>query len=158
MNIKFNRFLTVIIIILICVISYLYFYKQKQSEFEIPEFDKNAISEKLEVPESLNLNSFKVSDGYEFQICSNLKLGENNELPIYFYSKETNDVYIKIKVYDKESNKCLLETGIIKPGQSLRNIYFNQNVKNKEVLIKVLSYNPSNYYSRGTVKLNAKIQ
>ena len=127
-------------------------------EFVKPEFDKNAkpISN-IEIDEKLQYAEINVEDGYNVGICNNLIMDKEENILIYFSSLKDNNVYLKLRIYDKEQ-KILKETGLIKPGQQIEKIKI-ENLKNdKDVVIKIMSYDPETYYSKGTVSINTKIK
>lgn len=157
MNNRYNKFLLLVIIVLAVIIAVLVLKDKKISEFKKPEFEEYAVNGRLENISKDEINSIKIDEKYIFELTSKLILEKNNELPIYLYSNENNDVYIKLEVYDKEG-KCILKTGVIKPDQTLKSIYFDNINDDDEFIFKIKSYDSTSYYSRGVVKLKAKVQ
>lgn len=128
-----------------------------KKEFVKPEFDNKAIEIiNTEVSKELQYAEINVEQGYVVGICNNLILDKYKNVLIYFTSSKENNVYLKLRIYDKEGN-ILKETGLIKPGQQLEKITIENLEEDKDVIIKIMSYDPETYYSRGTVSLNTKI-
>lgn len=127
-------------------------------EFIKPEFDKNAkpISN-IEIDEKLQYAEINVEAGYNVGICNNLILDNEKNILIHFSSLKDNRIYLKLRIYDKEQN-VLKETGLIKPGEQIEKIKIENLKEDKDVIIKIMSYDPETYYSRGTVSLNTKIK
>lgn len=133
-------------------------WTSKRKQFIKPEFDDNAnpISNN-EVDKKLQYAEINVEEGYIVGICNNLILDKNDNTLIYFTSLKDNDVYLKLRIYDKKEN-ILKETGLIKPGEQIEKIKIENLKEEKDVIIKIMSYDPETYYSRGTVSLNTKIK
>lgn len=146
--------ITILIIILTIIIAV---STSSKEEFIKPEFDKNAISIlENEIDEKLQYAEINVADGYVVGICNNLILDEENNIKIHFSSLKENNVYVKLRIYDKQNN-ILKETGLIKPGEQIEKIKIENLKQSKEVIIKIMSYDPKTYYSKGTFSLNTKI-
>lgn len=146
--------ITVILVVLTIIIAV---RTSSKEEFIKPEFDKNAINIlDNAINENLQYAEINVAEGYVVGICNNLILDEDNNIKIYFRSLAENNVLVKLRVYDKQNN-ILSETGLIKPGEQIEKIKIDDLNQSKEVIIKIMSYDPETYYSKGTVSLNTKI-
>jgi len=147
--------LTVIIVIFTIVIAV---KTSEVKKFIKPEFDNSAkpISN-IEIDEKLQYAEINVEAGYNVGICNNLILDNEENILIYFSSLKDNNVYLKLRIYDKEQN-VLKETGLIKPGEQIEKLKIGNLKEDKDVIIKIMSYDPETYYSKGTVSLNTKIK
>ncbi len=146
--------ITILIIILTIIIAVM---TSSKKEFKKPQFDKNAINIlDTKIDGKLQYAEINVAEGYVVGICNNLILDEENNIKIYFRSLEENNVFVKLRIYEKDEN-VLSETGLIKPGEQIENIKVENLKQSKEVIIKIMSYDPKTYYSKGTVSLNSKI-
>lgn len=146
--------ITVVIVILTIIISV---KTSSEEEFIKPNFDKNAINiSENYIDEKLQYAEINVAEGYVIGICNNLILDEESNIKIYFTSLKENNVLVKLRIYDKQNN-ILQETGLIKPGEQIEKIKIDNLKQSKEVIIKIMSYDPETYYSKGSVALNTQI-
>lgn len=156
-----NKGIVILIVITIVLIAFTItvgIWTSSRREFVKPEFDDNAkpISN-IEIDEKLQYAEINVEVGYNVGICNNLIMDNEENILIYFSSLKDNNVYLKLRIYDKEQ-KMLKETGLIKPGEQIEKLKIENLKEDKEVIIKIMSYDPETYYSRGTVSLNTKIK
>ena len=154
---KDKKFLALIIvlIILISTIVYLVFNIKSKSTFSKPSFELNASTE---IPNNIDYESsiIKVKEGYSIYINGIPKI-EKNYLNINFISIEDNNVWIKIRVLDEEEN-IIGESGLIKPGEYLKNIKLNKKLKEEQnITYKIIGYEINSYMSAGTIELNTKV-
>lgn len=150
--------LSIIAIVLIIITIIISVWASKREEFIKPEFDINAKSlTNIEIDEKLQYAEISVEEGYVVGICNNLVLDKEENILIYFRSLNDNNVYLKLRIYDKKGN-MLKETGLIKQGEQIEKIKMDNLKEETDVIIKIMSYDPETYYSRGTVALNAKIK
>lgn len=121
-----------------------------QGSFEAPEFDPSAVSGTPEsVDENSRYNSLNLGDAYTVSMCSILTLN-NGSVDLYFTSPEVNTVWLSASIYDKQGN-LLGETGLIKPGEYVKSVKLSTPpTASTEVVLKIRSYEPETYYSRGT--------
>lgn len=147
--------ITVIIVIFTIVVGIKISSKE---EFLKPKFDINSkpISNS-KIEEKLQYAEINVEEGYIVGICNNLVLDKENKVLMYFSSLNNNSVYLKLRIYDKKGN-ILEETGLIKPGYQIEKIRMDNLKEDKDVIIKIMSYDPETYYSKGTISLNTRIK
>lgn len=119
------------------------------SEFEAPPFDGSAL---LGVPEEAialgNYRSVDVNGNYSFSICGAPAYKDGNLLP-YFASHGENEVWLLLKVYDADGTE-LGKSGLVRPGEYVTSIALSRTPTGHAVTVKVLSYEPDTYFSRGT--------
>ncbi len=155
---KYIVILTIISVVLIITTIIIAQVTGSRKEFVKPEFDSNAINITNEkIPEELQYAEINVEEGYKVGVCNNLVLDESNNIKIYFRSLKENNVYVKLRIYDKEE-RVLAETGLIKSGEEIEKIKVENLKDDTNVIVKIMSYEPDTYYSRGTVTLNTKIK
>lgn len=155
---KYIVILSIIAVVLIIMTIIIAQATGSKKEFLKPEFDKNATNITNEkIAEELQYAEINVEEGYIVGLCNNLVLDSSDNIKIYFTSLKENTVYVKLRIYDK-NEKLITETGLLKPDQQIEKIKVENIKENKDVTIKIMSYDPETYYSRGTVTLNTKIK
>ena len=96
-------------------------------------------------------------EGYNIYIDANPKINNNNKLTINFISLKENNVWIKIRVLNT-NKKIVAESGLIKPGEYLKNIKLNKKLNsNDNITYEIIGYEIETYLSAGTVKLKTKV-
>lgn len=133
----------------------------RKSQFHAPEFDPAAIQGVPEnLPENVGYSTFNVSGIFDLGICGVL-YNENGKSEVDLTNISTNDVWLSILLTDSEGN-YLGETGIVKPGEYVKYITIDSSKlpsgSETDVNMKVRSYEPETYYSKGSVNLNVTIQ
>lgn len=145
---------TVLAIFLVIIIVLSVSIKEKET-FKKPELDKNI----SKVPETLEYEKsvLNISDGYSIYISPNPKVFEDDCLKIDLVSIRSNEVYIKVRILDKEGN-IIGETGLLKAGDYLEKVELNRKIETNEKLIyKIMGYEVDTYMSAGSVSLNTKV-
>lgn len=92
---------------------------------------------------------------YKIGLCGLFLINSENKADIYFTNPSVNDVWLKLRIYSESDPKDIVcETGLIKPGELLKTVEFNRLLVDGEpIIVKVMSYDPSNYYSRGAFSM-----
>ena len=139
------------VILLLLSINY---YKDKSS-YTKPDFDSKAITGVPSLTEEDDYKELSPEGLYNIYLSSTPNL-ISNKLYLYFTNDESNNVYLKVKIY--KENKLVGESGLVKPGEYIKYINVKNITKNDEIIIKVLSYNKDSYYSEGTLELNMEIK
>ncbi len=151
---KVTMVLSVILLILIIIIVLLIINIKNKSTFKKPDFDKNAIET---IPTSLDYQSkiINVTDNYSLYIEPSPTI-KDNDLKINLISLETNNILIKVRVLNND--KVVAETGLIKPGQYLKNVKLKKKINvDDEIIYVIMGYEPDTYLSAGSIKLNTRI-
>ena len=141
--------------ILILVISFLLISINNKETFKKPAFDDKA----TEIPKDLNYEKsvLNILDGYSLYISPSPKLVDSNYLKIDLVSLSTNEVYIKVRILDRDKN-IIGETGLLKEGNYLEKVKIRGNVKvGESITYKIMGYDKDNYTSAGSVSLNTRI-
>ena len=131
--------------------------KHKTAEFTPPPFDAAAIAGVPEVPESLGyISPYQEGMGYRFSVCGNVVM-EGNNAAIYLTNPAENKVWLKLQVLD-ESNNILGETGLIRPGEYVKDVELTENLTaGTKIKLKIMGYEPETYFSAGSATLNTAI-
>ena len=130
-----------IIALIICVISFVGFILalnsyNKSKEFVKPEFEKNVIEGMPSLSKEEGFDEFEVSEDYIIYMTGETKLSDN-KLTVYFTSKKTNNVYVKLRVLKEE--KVVGETGLLKPGEYIKEVKLNKSLqKDDKITLKVM--------------------
>ena len=127
----------------------------QQPAFVPPPFDTAAVNGAPEVPDGLGYRVMDAKGVYSFGVCGELKLN-GAATDVWFTSPETNTVWLKLRVMDTAGN-ILGETGLIKPGQYVQTVALQGDCTvGMAVTVKIMSYAPETYYSRGEVTVNTQ--
>lgn len=125
----------------------------REESFIPPELEKNVEAGiPVHIDESLDYRELNVSDELTISLCGNLAVNQDY-VDIYFTSNKENKVLSKIKLLD-EDGTLIGESGLIKPDEYLKSIQLIETPKeSKNVIAKVLTYEPDTFYSEGTVNV-----
>jgi len=125
----------------------------KTAEFVKPAFEPNAENGLPEVPEGSGYGEvWQEGMAYRFSLCGNVRM-EGTSAVIYFTNPAENDVWLKLRFLD-ERGGVRGETGILRPGEYVRSAELSDEIPTgTELTMKVMSYEPETYISRGTVTL-----
>ena len=128
--------------------------------FVPPSFDENAvIGDPADIEDAIKLGYSEMYDpaqmSYKGALCGMFIVNENNEADIYFANPEVNPVWVKLRVYAPDTNgEIVCETGLIRPGEYIKTVKFNREIKSGEKLTaKVMGYVPDTYMSAGSFSL-----
>lgn len=160
-----NNKIVIPVLSVVCIISFCFMVfvlcrtTSSNTEFTPPDFDENAAIGVPEVPEEYGWSEI-YQDGISFKvgICKAIIANNNGQSDVYLYNNENNNVWLKLRIFD-DNGKMLSESGLIKPGEYVKTIKFNEPVNNgQKVKLKIMSYQPKTYYSEGSIILNTNIQ
>ena len=92
---------------------------------------------------------------YKVGFCGYFLINSENKADIYFTNPDVNTLWLKLRIYSKENpNDIVCETGLLRPGETLKTVQFNRPIADEEELIvKVMSYVPETYYSGGVIHM-----
>ena len=142
----------IVMIVALCIPK-----KQPEFVFTPPPFDENAVTGTPTVPENMGY-SFLYQDGMSFKVglCGKINIVKHTA-EVYFTNVSENTVWLKARFYDSKGN-ILGESGLIKPGEYLKSIELNSDIKETDtVKLKIMSYEPETYNSVGAITLTPKI-
>ena len=153
------------IVLIICVENYNKAPDAEPLPFVPPSFDEGAV---MGDPKDLGIGEKEgysvISDPtkipYSAGMCGIFDVNENGEADIYFHNPETNNVWLKIRVYGTDPKTDIVaETGLIKPGEYIKTITFRREiVKGEDLTAKVMSYVPEEYTSAGSFNLKPYVK
>lgn len=128
----------------------------KTEKFVPPPFEASASTGTPEVPEDLGWQEMD-AQAYKFSICG-VFTPQNGSADIWLTNPKNNKVWMKVRVLDMDGN-TLGETGLIKPGEYVRNVKLETEPKaDDNIQLKIMAYEPDTYYSAGTVSLNTTVK
>ena len=151
---------SLIIALIICILSIGSFILalnsyNKSKDFLKPEFEKNVKEGIPALSKEDGFEEFEVAEDYIIYMTGETKL-EDNKLLVYFTSKKTNNVYVKLRILKDE--KIVGETGLLKPGEYIKEVKLDKSLKKDDkITLKVMGYEPETYYSAGSISLNTKV-
>lgn len=129
--------------------------EETPAQFVPPPFDASAVVGTPAIAEGEK--GYGVLDArgvYSVGVCGEIVVQEG-KADIWFTSPAENTVWLKLRVLNKQTGEILGETGLIKPGEYVQSISFIKSpAKGSEISLRVMSYEPETYYSRGEVTLN----
>lgn len=128
--------------------------EEEKPQFVPPAFDATAVQGAHDVQEGQRGYSVLDARGvYKVGICGMIVV-EENKAEVWFTNDAENNVWLKLRVQDKSGN-ILGETGIVKPGEYVKEISFTTApAAGDAIVLRVMSYEPETYYSKGEVTLN----
>ncbi len=131
--------------------------KVEQAPFTPPPFEENAVMGEPTVPEGLGWSQlYQTGMSFRAWLCGNLTV-EGNEGTVYLYNPSENEAWLKMRLYDEAGN-LLAESGLLKPGEHLPTLHFDEPpAGGTTVIIKLMAYEPETYHSLGAVSLQTKI-
>lgn len=123
-------------------------------EFTPPPFEQTAESGTPEVPEGigyqeLDVQVFRV--GLTGEVCI-----RDGGAEVWFTNPRSNPVWLKLRVLDEEG-QILGQTGILKPGEYVRQVALTETEPGTAVVLKVMAYEPDTYHSAGSLTLHTYI-
>lgn len=128
--------------------------EQIQAEFSPPPFDPNACAG-VPSPVGAGRREFD-AEVFRVSICGEIK-PVGNVADIWLTNPESNTVWMKLRVLDKDGN-MLGETGLIKPGEYLKGVCLSKvPVVGTPIVLKVMTYEPETYHSAGSISINTAI-
>ena len=129
--------------------------KQIHHEFTPPPFDPYARAGTPDVSEDMGWNEFD-ADFFLVSVCSKIR-PSGNTADVWLTNPKTNDVWMKLRVLDLDGN-LLGETGLIKPGEYLKEIQLNNlPAAGTPIVLKIMTYEPETYHSTGSISINTAI-
>lgn len=144
-----------ILVVLVGVIVALLAVDKNKGTFKKPDFDSGVV----EIPDNLEYEDkvLSVVSGYSVYISHEPKIVDDNYLKIDLVAPPTNNIYIKVRLLDKDKN-IVGETGLLKAGEYLEKVKLDKNVKAKDnITYKIMGYEKNSYMSAGSVALNTRI-
>lgn len=130
--------------------------KQIQMEFTPPPFEESAEKGIPSVPKNLGWSELDAKV-FKASICGAVCVREQ-KAEVWFTNPSENSVWLKLRVFD-EKNSIIGETGIIRPGEYVKNVSLNEKVfEGMPIVLKIMSYEPETYCSEGAVSLGTKIK
>lgn len=147
--------LCVISLIIMCVTLLFEKHNFQQNTFIPPLFEEKAI---CGTPSDINRDDWRQFDAqvYKFSICTSITV-VGKKADIWLTNPQENLVWIKMRVLDESGNK-LGETGLLRPGEYVQAVSFDEVPKdNTNIVLKLMAYEPETYYSTGSVQINTTI-
>lgn len=130
---------------------------QISPEFSAPAFDSNAVILSTDdIPQAAEYKSLTIKDGFKISMSSVVTIN-GNTADIYFTSDIGNTAWLKIEVLSADGKTSFGESGLLKQGETLKQLKLNSNPNGNELVIKILSYEPDTYYSLGTATVKVEI-
>ena len=118
------------------------------NDFETPPFEENALSgAPAEAADMPDYREITVEGSYTFALRGAPVL-DGDRLLLYFTSHKDNDAWLLIRVYDMDGTQ-LGTSGLLRAGKYVEAVTLSAPPAGETVRVKVLSYEPGTYYSKG---------
>ena len=157
------RILTVIFAAVLCLATVTFHVSQKTQtatgRFRVPARETEMIQgNPQQIEEKLHYQTVDLAEGFKIALCGRPQIGNDRELVLYLTSMKENDVWIRAVVYNEQKQQ-LGSTGVLYPGEWVENIPLDTPVENGQtVIIKIISYQPETYYSKGSADIKVNVQ
>lgn len=93
---------------------------------------------------------------YKAFVCGKV-IVKNSSADLYFTSDKSNTDLLKLRILDADGN-IVSETGLIEPGQYVKSVKFNKDLKDGDIIqLKIMGYEKDTYISDGSVTLNTTV-
>ena len=144
----------VIVAVIIAVNIFALNENSQNAEFVPPKFDSEAAEGVPSVPDGMGyLEVYKEGMSFNAFVCGEVNV-VNGKADVYFTNPQKNTLWMKLRVFDEKGN-VIAETGLIKPNEYLKTISFEKiPANNSKITMKIMTYEPTTYYSGGAVSLN----
>lgn len=139
-------------ILFTCYYKYIY-----QHQFTPPAFSEHSC--KIDSEPDKNFYGYQVikTENFQVGICGQVILTESMNAQIYFTNVEENSVWLRLLILDMENN-TVGDSGVIKPGERVKTVELVNDVNiGDEITLRILAYEPSTYYSEGSLNLKTQI-
>ena len=151
-------FCLLLALLMLCSIGFVACDEEEQEppKFVPPPFDPGAVVGTPDLPnaEELGYSELDAKGVYQFAICGAIYVVDG-KADVWLTNPEKNNVWLKVRVYDKNTGAILGETGLIKPGEYVQTLTFTTAPeRGTAISLRIMSYEPETYYSRGEVSLN----
>lgn len=142
-----------LLIAMVVVLFYSALSKRFQEEaFSVPKFHENASNIEDDFVELETYGILMVQEGYQIGICGQPNY-QDGKIAVGFTNCTENSVWMQLCILNKK-RELLYQTGLIRPGEWIKEIDVGDSVKNnQEVILQICGYEPESYYSVGEVCL-----
>lgn len=139
------------VLVTVCVLFALR-SKPIRQDFTPPPFEPQALTGiPPEMESEASYGRMTVNPGFSFCLCAKPTLTDH-ALSLYVTAPEDNTVWILARIYD-EAGILLGQSGLLRPGEYCEAIALSAIPPQGATLtVKVLSYEPDTYYSRGSAQ------
>ena len=127
---------------------------QKAAEFTPPPFEPAAEYGMPDVPEGLGYQELDVQV-YRVWLCGEVHV-RDSAAQVWFANPESNTLWLKLRVLDEEG-RILGQTGILRPGEYVRQVVLSETGQGTAVTLKVMAYEPDTYHSAGALVFHTRI-
>ena len=123
--------------------------------FTPPPFDPAAEAGTPAVPDGLGYRTLDAG-AFRVALCGEI-VTEGSDATVYLTNPPDGDAWLKVRILN-EKGEILGESGLIRPGEYVRNIRLNQlAAPGTPIVLKVMAYEPETYHSRGAVTVHTHV-
>lgn len=157
---KKKRYAIAIISSILIWVSIFIIARAAIDKYSPPKFAKDAIMQEPVVDEGYMYGQIPCQFGYAINMAANLYQQEDGSVKVYFYNSPSNDVNLQCKIKKKDTGKVLYKSDVVKPGYYIESINPKRKLKNEamEVIVEVMAYEPSTWYSKGSTEVELVLQ
>lgn len=146
---KKNRIITVLGILCIFSLSVMVLVLCRSGSevtFVPPPFEQAAQPGVPAVPEGLGYQELDVQ-GFRVCLCGAVRI-RDEAAEVWLTNPQDNPVWLKLRILDEDGN-ILGQTGILRPGEYVRQVALPGVKPGTPVTVKVMAYEPETYHSAG---------
>lgn len=125
-----------------------------QNRFVPPPFEPAACTGMPEVPAGLGYQQLDVQV-YQVGICGEIDV-QDGAARVWFTNPKENSVWLRLRILD-ERGSILGQTGLLRPGEYVRQIPIVEVQPRTPITMKVMAYEPETYHSAGALVLHTAI-
>lgn len=127
---------------------------ESDSAFVPPPFEQEAQLGIPSVPEGLGYQELDVQV-FRVCLCGVVRL-HDGAAQVWFANPQDNPVWLKLRILD-ENGQILGQSGILRPGEYVRQVAVADVKPGTPVILKVMAYEPDTYYSAGALVFHTRI-
>ena len=145
------KLLSVLCVIAVSVMAAVLFRGGRVQKFSPPPFEPAAQSGMPEEPACRELDAqvFRVG------LCGEVRIRED-AAQVWFSNPGDNAVWLGLRILDEEG-QILGQTGLLRPGEYVRQVAVTGAAPGTPVILKVMAYEPDTYHSAGSLTVHTYI-
>lgn len=134
--------------------------KNSNAEYVPPAFEENAEKLTDNMIEEYHIVPTETENGFSFAVSPEMKLYKNGRLTIGAANIASNEVFLQYIVSKADSDEVLFQTGVLKPGECIMDLYPENEIEIKEYKLKITvnAFEPDTWHSKGKLILNFTLE
>ena len=143
----------------VLMIAALIFAIRYQPPYTPPPLEPNAVSGVPEPAENMRYSRLE-TPAFNFSIAATAYQQKDGSLKVYFTNHAENRAYLMCEVINKENNKVIYRSGLIRPGEYVESLSPLRTIENVATPIEIFVYalELEGYLSLGQVTIDNVLQ